>query len=103
MTVSHILFNDQTTHGRLLRRALQQQEEGLQNLIDVLATMQLMIDGDGSDSAQFPYVTTRFGFTNDAGSKAAWDELNSLKYKLTTNNSVSDVNAALLQVFNKFR
>jgi len=103
MAVNHIAFNDQTTHGRLLRRALQQQEEGLQNLNEVIATMALMIDGDGSDATHFAYATPKFGFTNDAAAKAAWDELNSLAGKLNTDGSVTFVNAAMKQAFNKFR
>lgn len=103
MSVAHLAFNDQTNHGRILRRALQQQEDGLDGLNDVISTLQLMIDGDGSQAAHFAYATTKFGFSDDATAKAAWEELNSLAFKLNTNNSVSDVNAALKQVFNKFR
>lgn len=103
MAVNHIAFNDQTNHGRILRRALQHVEEGLKELNDLLATMQQMIDGDGSQAAHFTYATEKFGFGSDAITKAAWDELNSLASKLNTNANVSDVNAALLQAFNKFR
>lgn len=103
MAVNHISFNDQTQHGRVLRRGLQQLEEAIENLNDVLATTATMIDGDGSQAAHFAYATAKFGFDNDAATKAAWDELNSLMFKLNTNDSVSSVNAALLQAFNKFR
>ena len=103
MAVSHIAFDDQAKHGRLLRRALQQIEEGKDNLDDTIAAMALMIDGDGSQAAHFTYMTTKFGFASDAASKAAWEELNSLKFKLSTNDSVTDVAAALAQAFAKFR
>lgn len=103
MAVSHLSFNDQLTHGRLLRASLNKLEEGLEELNDTLATMTLMIDGDGSQAAHFTYATTKFGFSSDANTKAAYDELNSLAAKLTTDASVSNVNAALLQAFNKFR
>ena len=103
MAVAHISFNDQTTHGRVLRRGLQQLEESLENINDVLATMATMIDGDGSQAAHFTYATEKFGFASDAATKSAWDELNSLAFKLNTNDSVSSVNAAMLQAFNKFR
>lgn len=103
MAVNHISFNDQTQHGRVLRRGLQQLEEGLENVNDVLATMQTMIDGDGSSADHFTYLAEKYGFSSNAIAKAAWDELNSLAAKLNTNDSVSSVNAALLQAFNKFR
>lgn len=101
--VTHIQFNDGTQHGRILRRALQQLDDGLSNLNDIIATMTMMIDGDGSDAAQFADVTAKFGFPDNATSKSAWDELNSLASKLNTDASVSSVNAAMKQAFNKFR
>lgn len=101
--VNHISFNDQLPHGRLLRNALQQQESGLRSLNDTIATIALMIDGDGSQVAHFSYVAAKFGFASVESAKAAWDELNSLASKLNTNASVSNVNAAMLQAFNKFR
>lgn len=103
MAFTHIQFDDQKQHGRYLRRALQHIEEGYDTLLDIIATMTTMIDGDGSSDAQFSEVTTRFGFGSNADAKAAWDELNSLKSKLVTDDSVSFVNAAMLQAFNKFR
>lgn len=103
MAVQHIGFNDQVLHGRLLRRGLQQMEEALDILNDVKATMALMIDGDGTDAAQFTYMTAKFGFSSNPEAKAAWDELNSLLFKLNTNAQVTDVNAAMLQAFNKLR
>jgi hypothetical protein len=103
MAVTHLTFNDQLPHGRLLRRGLSQLEEGLDNLNDTKASMALMIDGDGTQAAHFTYLTAKYGFSSDADAKAAWDELNSLLFKLNTNASVTDVAAAIAQVFNKFR
>jgi len=103
MAVPHIFFNDQTQYGRVKRRALQMLEEGLENLIDVVEVQVQMLDGDGSQAAHFAYATPKFGYISDAQTKAAHEELQSLRFKLTTNSSVTDVNAALLQAFNKFR
>lgn len=103
MAVAHINFNAGTPHGGLLKNGLSRLEDALNNLNELKATMQLMIDGDGSQTAHFPYMQEKFGFTDNAGAKAAWDELNSVLFKLNTNSSVDSVNAALLQVFNKFR
>ena len=103
MAVSHITFNDQLQHGRLLRRGLTQFEEGLETLNDLKAFLDQAKDGDGSDAAHFTYATLKMGTTSDAQTKALYDELASLLFKLNTNSSVTDVNAALLQAFAKFR
>lgn len=103
MAKTNIYFNDQTNHGRILRRGLNTLEEGFESLNDVLANMPHMIDGDGSDAAHFTEVTSRYGFADNATAKAAWDELNSLMAKLNTDNSVTSVNAAMLQAFAKMR
>jgi hypothetical protein len=109
MPFLRIQFNDQLPHGRMLRAVLNRLEEAVDGGVDLVGksgvpgTMTFMIDGDGSDAAQFGEVTTRFGFASNADAKAAWDELNSLFGKLNGDGSVSNVNAALLQAFAKFR
>lgn len=103
MAVTHIQFNQGTQHGALLRSGLTLLEDGLDRLNDLKATLQLMIDGDGSSAAHFAYMQERLGFSDNAAAKAAWDELNSLLFKLSTNSSVDNVNAALVQAFAKFR
>jgi hypothetical protein len=103
MAVQHIEFNDSTKYGAKLRQALTSLEIGLEQLIDVRDVMGAMIDGDGSQAAHFAYATTKFSFPSDAATKAAYDELNSVLGKLTTDGSVTFVNAALLQVFKKLR
>ena len=103
MATTHLAFNDQLTHGRMLRRALDQLEEGREGINDVLASMTTMIDGDGSLATQFTLVVTKFGYPDIATAKAAWDELNSMASKFNTDASVSSVQAALIQAFNKFR
>lgn len=103
MAVSHIPYNKGTIHGSILSGGLNRLETALDELNEIKGTMALMIDGDGSSASHFAYMQEKFGFLDNAAAKAAWDELNSLLFKLNTNASVSDVNAALLQAFNKFR
>ena len=103
MAFSKIHYEAGLPHGALLRKALVGLETGLDDLLDTVACMAMMIDGDGSDAAHFGEVKSRYAFFDNATAKAAWDELNSLKFKLSTNASVTDVNAALIQAFNKFR
>jgi hypothetical protein len=103
MAVTHLYFNDQTNHGRMLRRALQQLEESTESINDLISTMQLMLSGDGSVDAHFTYATTKFGFSNDADTHNAWLELLSLQSKLNVDTSVTNTKSALNQAFNKFR
>jgi hypothetical protein len=103
VAVTHIAFNDQLQHGRLLRRCLNGLEDGYENLLDVIDVMAQMLDGDGSAVGHFAYHVSKFGFADTTAAKACWDELQSLKGKLSVNSSVTDVNAALLQAFAKLR
>ncbi len=103
MAVGHIQYNPNLPHSAQFRSALSQFEDAFDHLNELRATMALMIDGDGSSANHFSYMTGKFGFLDDAGAKAAWEELNSMLAKLNTDASVSSVNAALLQAFNKFR
>jgi hypothetical protein len=103
MALTHLAFNDQLSHGRLLRQALLQLESGLEALNDIIAVMAVMLDGDGSSTTHFPYITSHFGFSTDANAKLAYEELNSLAGKLNTDASTTNVHAAMLQAFSKFR
>jgi hypothetical protein len=102
MAVNHILFSTSTQFGAALSSAVKRFETSFGNLNELHATLALMIDGDGSDAAHFAYMATALGSTN-AAAKAAYDELSSFLFKLNTNASVTDVNAALRQVANKLR
>lgn len=95
MAVAHVNFNDQTHHGRQLRRGLQQIEEGRQNLNAVLGIIEQMRDGDGSVASHYAYATVKFGCTNDADTKKLYDDLKVVMDKLNTNASVTQVKAVL--------
>lgn len=105
MADNHYSFNAGTPHGSKLRQALTKLEQGLEELIDERDAMALMIDGDGTQAAHFAgEASTEFGFENTgADAKAAFAEIDSALSKVTTNASVSNVNAALLQLFGKLR
>ena len=103
MPITHIKHTG-GSHSGLLGTALSNLENGLDGLKDLVATMALMLNGDGTLEAHFTaYIISAFGFTDAAGAKAAWDELNALHAKLTVDTSVTNVHAALQQAFNKFR
>ncbi len=82
MAFAHVYFNDQTPHGRQLRR---------------------MLNGDGSQDAHYAEVTSKFGFASDAKARAAFEELDSAFSKTSGNGSVSNVRAARDQLFAKLR
>lgn len=103
MAMTHIQFDDRLQHGRLLRGALQKLEAGREELIKTKDVMITMIDGDGTLITHFDEVTLRFGFSNNTIAKSCWDEINSLLNKITTDASVTFVNTATLQLFNKLR
>ena len=103
MASDNIFFDQQSTHGRLLRQGLSQLETGLDTLNNVLENLPHMIDGDGTSVTHFNEVVTRYGFADTTAAKAAWDELNSMMAKLNTDTSVTSVNAAMLQAFAKMR
>lgn len=107
MAIQHIQFdgrnNGNVTHGLMLRTALNQLEEGRANLIKVRDAMALMVDGDTAVAANYGEVVTRFGFGSNTDAKAAFDEINSALGKITVDTSVSSVQSALLQLFNKLR
>lgn len=102
MAVTHYSFNDQLEHGRKLRRVLQQMEESHKGLPDLLDIMATMIDGDGSAEAQFAYLTSHFGFPDNATARAAWNDLQALQAKFASNAAVTNVRAALLLAYARF-
>lgn len=103
MAANHIHFNDQTQYGRLLRRMLNHNEEGDDNMADVRDLMIQMRDGDGSQDAHYADLTTKFGFASDAKARAAFEELESAFSKTSGNGSVSNVRAARDQLFARLR
>ena len=103
MAFNHVHFNDQTAYGRMLRRALQLNEEGDDLLRDVRAVMIQMRDGDGSSDDHYAEVTSRFGFASNAKARAAFEELDSAFSKTSGDGAVSNVRAARDQLYDKLR
>ena len=113
MAISHLLFNSGTYHGAILRDGLSI-EDKRERLIKARDCMTTMIDGDGSNISMFDEVVKRYGVngwtTSDAVTdahrtvaKGIWDELNAGLGKITVDSSVTNVQTALLQLFNKLR
>lgn len=103
MAFSHIYFNSASANGPQLRSALSSLESGYDQLLKTIGVMQTMIDGDGTQDVHYAEVRARFGFDSDAMAHAAYNESQSLAFKLKTDDTIDHMNAALLQAFNKFR
>lgn len=103
MAAPHIYYSKDASHAHLISRPLDFLEKGLDFLNAGTGSLQLMIDGDGSQAAHYAYMNGKIGTATDADAKALYEELLSLKGKLTTDASVSNVHAALRQAFNKLR
>lgn len=101
MATTNIGFNRSTPLGQELSRFLHDLARVHSAAPRLIAAIQHMIDGDGSDPAHFAEVTAN-GLDSNAEAKAAWDELNSFVAKITTNASVTDVDAAWKQLLAKF-
>ena len=97
MAVAHISYNRETQYGRMIASAMTQIDEGRTGLIDLLGILAKMIDGDPSVAANYSYMVTKCGFTDNAGAMAGYNELNSLMLKLTSNASQIDVANAITQ------
>jgi hypothetical protein len=107
MAITYIYYNEQLPHGRLLRMTLNGLEQALEGLADLVGAsagvMPRMIDGDPGDPASFTEVKTRFGFMSITEAKAAYEELNAVFAKLSTNAPVDTVYEAILQAISKFK
>lgn len=99
MAFNHIHFDDTSQYGRILRAALRTNESADNQLADVVALFESMLDGDGSDDTHYTEVTIRFAFPTNALAHAAFNELSSAYSKTSGNGSVTNVRAARDQLF----
>lgn len=98
----HLLYNPQTsTHGKYVVQAVAGLENGKRALAKAIGVLGLMIDNAGTQDADYATMATRIGASDGASARKIWDELNSANAKITTDASVTSVNAALEQLFNK--
>ena len=102
MPVGHLKYSPTTsTHGKFVQSMLSSLKDGKRKLADLIGVLNLMIDGDGTQDTHYTYMRIALGCDTDAGARAIWDELNSANSKISTDASVTNVNAALEQLFNK--
>lgn len=96
MPVTHISINTSAPLGHKLRLALDYLESARDSLRDIVASMPGMVDG-----SDYSYLEAQFGLQAGKGTTAK-AELEALMGKLDTDASVTNVKAAMQQVFNYF-
>ena len=96
MAFSHIAINRGSALGGELYSAINSLQAALAKLNELTSAMPAMVDG-----SDYTHLETQFGFDGGKG-QTAKAELESMLAKLNTNDSVSNVNAAMAQVFNYF-
>lgn len=106
MAANYIESDDQK--NARVKQALRAIREGRAILGQELAAAAQMIDGNGSEASHFDLLANKRGYVaNDyadanTAAKAAYDELSSLHFKMTSNSSITDMAAALDQACAKF-
>lgn len=98
MPATNIPFSRENQFGQEIKNLLNAYRKVVNDGPLILASMAHMIDGDGSDVAHFTEMVTLGIYENTTDAKASYDELASANSKLTTDASVTNVKAALLQV-----
>ena len=101
--MAHYYFDDQTQYGRMLRRMLNQMEESDDGLRDVRQVMINMRANAGQDDADYAEVTARFKFVSDAEAHAAFNEIDSVFLKMTTDAPVGEVVTSRVNLYDKLR
>jgi hypothetical protein len=99
MAFTHIHFDATSQYGSILRSALRTNEAADDQLADVVALFESMLDGDGTSDAHYTEATIRFAFPSNALAHAALNELRSAYSKTNGNGTVSNVRAARDQMF----
>jgi len=115
MAYTHLIFDDTTKYGAMLRSFLRGAESSDDAFTDVRDVMIQMRDGDGSQNVHYAEVVKRFKFggydptqgaptdAQNALARAAFEELDSAYSKTSGNGNVSNVRAARDQMFAKLR
>lgn len=93
MAIGHISYDRGTNHGAALHNALNDLENGRDNLLKEITTFIQMKDGDDLTV----YAVEQYGFPDLATAELALAELESVKGQL------DGIVAALNQAFSKFR
>lgn len=102
MASTNIEFDRSNQFGQEIKALLNAYRKVNQDGPNIIAHMVHVIDGDGSQLSHFQGLVDLGTFPTTDDAMAAYNELASVNAKLTTDASVSSVDAALKQVCDKF-
>lgn len=102
MASTNINFDRSNQLGQEIKSLLVAYRKVNQDGKNIINHMVHVIDGDGTQEIHFQPLADMGAFPTAADAMAAYNELASVNAKLTTDNSVTSVDAALKQVCDKF-
>lgn len=103
MAAAFIIYDKNTDDGRDVRRGMEMIQEGIAILKNRQSIRIQQRDGDGSSAAHYDLLASQGSFQAgdyadaNTAAKASFDEMDSMLFKLTTNGSVDNVDAAIKQ------
>jgi ribonuclease HII len=101
MAATNIDFDRANQFGQEIKAYLNALRKVNQDGPNILTAIVHMVDGDGSDPTHFAELVTKGIYPTNEDAQASYNELASINAKLTTDESVTSVDAAIKQVCSK--
>lgn len=98
MAATNIDFDRSNQFGQEIKAYLNAIRKVNQDGPNILATIVHMVDGDGTAEAHFAELVANGIYPTNADAMASYNELVSINLKMTTDASVTSVDAAMKQV-----
>jgi len=98
MAATNIDFDRSNQFGQEIKAYLNALRKINQDGPNILQAIIHMVDGDGSQEAHFAELVSSGIYPTNADAMASYNELASVNAKLTTDSSVTSVDAAIKQV-----
>lgn len=102
MAATNIPFDRSNQFGQEIKSLLNAYRKVTDDGPDILQSLTHMIDGDGSDASHYQVMVDNGIFSTTTDAMEAFNELAAANAKVTTDDSVSGVQAALRQCCAKF-
>ena len=98
MASTNIDFDRSNQFGQEIKAYLNALRKANQDGPNILTAIVHMVDGDGSQEAHFAELVAKGIYPTTADAMASYNEIASVNAKLTTDGSVTSVDAAIKQV-----
>lgn len=95
-------YSPASTHGKFLQALVALNQDADRAFEELAATMTQMLDGDGSQDADYATIQVRFGFDSVAVAHAAYSELMSAFSKTSGDGQTDHVRTARDQMAARF-